>query len=255
MSWALPMHITMTNWGEFTTEAETEAARFPLKPEHEGRVAAAIEGARRRLGGDSVDGHAIPFRPEPWARVLDALPDHCIERGVITRGDVFAVAADKEAKQAPWRLLVATYVWGYGDHGYGPSRLEKVERETPRDALVTLIGDALQAGQENNAMAAYYGLRGEHPGPVTAKHWGAAFFTKALYFGLRNEDPEKSALILDNVMAGQVTKLSDLPHLLYRDKGYNWGSYRYGVYLAWMRQTARAFEMAPELLEYSLFTA
>jgi hypothetical protein len=36
-------------------------------------------------------------------------------------------------------------------------------------------------------------------------------------------------------------------------KGCSLGSCRYGVYLAWMPQSAEAFEVCPELLEESLF--
>ncbi len=118
-----------------------------------------------------------------------------------------------------------------------------------------LLRKAIATGAEQGAMAAYDQLRGQHRYRGVAKHWGSAFFTKALYAGLWNQDHARPALILDEVLAKKVTILSDLPHLLYQGKGYNSSFYRYGVYLAWMGQTAVRFDVALEFLEYSLFKA
>jgi 8-oxoguanine DNA glycosylase-like protein len=195
----------------------------------------------------------VLFKPAKWERVGDALPERCMARGEITRGDLFAVAGDRDADRAMWRLFVASKVWGYGPWGYGPARLAKVARTTPEARMEVLLGKAMEEGAEHGPMAAYHRLRGENPGPVAAKYWGSAFFTKALYAGLRDHDHRRPALILDEVLATKVTQLSDMPHLLYRGNGYNWGFKRYGAYLAWIGQTAEKFKVAPELLEYSLF--
>jgi 8-oxoguanine DNA glycosylase-like protein len=249
------MTFSMHDWEQLAAQAEEKAALHPLKAEHEPGVTAAIEAARRRRGGDSVAGHPVEFNPKAWMPVHDALPAHCLDTGIITRGDVFAVAADRDAEDAMWRLFVSSYVWGHGKNGYGLSRLTRIERHTPKDQLTALIEDALKAGADG-PMAAYYKLRGEIRDPVAAKYWGSAFFTKALYFGLRDQRSARPALILDEVMASHVAKLSDLPHMLdRRGKAYHWGYYRYGVYLAWMGQTAERFEVSSEFLEYSLFTS
>jgi hypothetical protein len=247
--------IEPPDWEQLAAQAEEEAARFALKPEHKARVAAAIAAAQQRLGGDNVESHTVVFKPEKWKHVRDAMPAHCMASGRITRGDLFAVAADRDADRAMWRLFVASKVWGYGPWGYGPSRLAKVKRATPEAQIEVLLGKALEDGAKHGPLAAYDRLRGAHRYRGVAKHWGSAFFTKALYAGLRDQNHLRPALILDEVLATKVTELSELPHLLYRRKGYNWGSYRYGVYLAWMGQTAERFEVSPELFEYSLFTA
>lgn len=247
------LDVDVRDWPLLAAQAEDEAASFPLKPEHEGRVTAAIEAARQRLGGDSVDSHTVVFKPRKWASVLDALPAHCVASGRISRGDLFAIAADRDADRAMWRLFVASNVWGYGPAGYGPSRVAKVERATPEAEMEVLLGKAMEDGAEQGPLAAYYRLRGDNPGPVAAKYWGSAFFTKALYAGLRDQDQSRPALILDVVLATKVTELSALPWLLYRGHAFNSGAYRYGAYLAWMGQTAERFEVTPELLEYSLF--
>jgi hypothetical protein len=242
------------DWPELAVRAEAEAAGWPLQPQHEASVRRAVESARQRLGGDSVEAHAVRFKPEKWRGVDEFLPVHCMESGRITRGDLFATVADGNAERVMWRLFVASKVWGYGPWGYGPSRLAKIERSTPAARLEVLLADALTEGAAHGPMAAYQRLRGDSPGPVAVKYWGAAFFTKALYAGLRAHEHERPALILDAVLASRVTKLSDMPHLLYRGRSYHWGAYRYGVYLAWMGQTAEQFDVSPELLEYSLFT-
>ena len=246
---------TGRGWRHLTVKAEEEAKRFPLKPEREDRVAAAIEAARRQLGGDNVEGHTVLFNPEKWQHLRDALPPRCVATGKVSRGDVFTVAGRGRSEDTLWQLFVASYVWGQGKNGYGPARLNKIVRVTGQDDLAALIGEALKAGDQHGPMAAYDQLRGDHRYRGAAPHWGAAFFTKALYFGLRSDDATQSPLILDRVMARRVTQLSDMPHLLYQGFGYNWSFHRYGVYLAWMGQTAERFEVSPELLEYSLFKA
>jgi hypothetical protein len=242
-------------WEQLAAQAEEEAAAHPLKSVYELRVEGAIARARERLGGDGVENHAVTFNPTKWERVSDALPDHCRASGRVTRGDLFSVAAERDGEHARWRLFVASNVWGYGPWGYGPSRVARIERITPKGSIDRLLDEALTAGAEDGPMAAYHVLRGGHPGPVAAKYWGSAFFTKALYAGLRQRGGERPALILDQVLATRVTELSELPHLLYRGNGYNWSTYRYGVYLAWMGQTAERFGASPEFLEYSLFKA
>jgi hypothetical protein len=243
---------TDTDWQVLAAQAAEEAARFPLKPEHEPAVRDAIEAARRQLGGDSVDFHAVSFKPERWEPVLDALPPWCVAKGRISRGDIVGVARRGRDAEVLWELFVASYVWGQGNNGYGSYRLTRIVRSTPKDELAALIGDALRAGDKNGPMAAYAVLRGEHRYRGAVPHWGAAFFTKVLYFGLR--DTLQPALILDRVMARRVTNLSGMPHLLSRGFGYNWTPHRYGAYLAWMRQTAQAYKVSPQLLEYALFT-
>lgn len=241
------------NWKQLAAHAEDEAAAHALQPKNQHRVAFAIVSARERLGEGGVAGHTVSFDPKKWGSVREALPAHCVQSGQISRGDLFAIAADRDAPHVMWRLFVASHVWGYGLRGYGPSRLAKVERSTSQDQIEGLLGKALKSGIDRGPMAAYDVLRLEHPGPPAAKYWGPAFFTKTLYAGLRDQGGVRPALILDDVMGTQVTELSGLPHLLYRERGYNWSTYRYGVYIAWMGQTSERLDVSPELLEYSLF--
>ncbi len=171
-SMSTPDGTTGPDWHKLAGEAEAEATRIPLKPEHEPRVRSAIEAARQRLGGDSVEGHTVLFKPENWKHVSDVMPAHCMASGRISRGDLFAVARDRDTDRSMWRLFAASKVWGYGPWGYGPSRLAKVARTTPEARMEVLLGKAMEDGAEHGPMAAYYRLRGENPGPVAAKYWG-----------------------------------------------------------------------------------
>jgi hypothetical protein len=63
------------------------------------------------------------------------------------------------------------------------------------------------------------------------------------------------ALILDNVLARKVHRLSGMPYLVrLRGQSYEWSPYRYAVYLHWMRLTAHALDSTPDELELALFT-
>lgn len=47
-----------------------------------------------------------------------------------------------------------------------------------------------------------------------------------------------------------------MKHLVDRQgRAQRWGAWRYGVYLAWMGQTAQTVDVAPDMLELSLFLA
>lgn len=85
-----------------------------------------------------------------------------------------------------------------------------------------------------------------HP---TVPYWRAAFFTKLLYFA----DSSRHALILDNQLAWIVQKISTMPFLGRRDQSRAWTTYRYAVYLHWMRLVAANQDVATDALEYALF--
>jgi hypothetical protein len=64
----------------------------------------------------------------------------------------------------------------------------------------------------------------------------------------------RRALILDQVLAREVAGLTGMPHLAdSHGRARRWTAYRYGVYLAWMAQTAADFQVPPDFLEFALF--
>jgi hypothetical protein len=234
-------------------KAEEVAACHPVKAALEPSVREAIGLARERLGGDSVDGHHERFNRAKWPDVIDSLPTHCVEEGRISRGDLFALGAERDTDGALWSLFCASYLWGQGTAGYGPTRFGWIRRETSKQQLTDLITLAVHEGEAEGPLAAYDRLRGKNIG-AAIKYWGPGFFTKLLYAALRDIPSSRPALILDSVMAGRLQALSGLGGFLDKmDRGINWSTHQYAVYLAWMGQTAQHFEVAPELLEFSLF--
>jgi hypothetical protein len=86
--------------------------------------------------------------------------------------------------------------------------------------------------------------------PARSPHWGPAFFTKLLDFA----DASRTALILDSQLAWIVHHSSGMPHLVNRYGGSEcWTAFRYGAYMAWMRQVASVLEVQADFLEYALF--
>ena len=158
-------------------------------------------------------------------------------------------------------LLAASFIWGWGTAGYGPRRLRDI-RAAAGDRLEPSLRNALDAAGKDPAspdpIAGYACLYGGYdhqdravPGqePWSRLHgFGPAFFTKFLYFST------PGALILDNRLANAVYRRSQLPNLVTADgRSLPWTPYRYSVYLHWMTQTAQALEVAPDLLELTLF--
>ncbi len=158
-------------------------------------------------------------------------------------------------------LLVASFIWGWGNAGYGPRRLRDI-RAAAGDQLEPALQRALDAVDADPAspdpVAGYaylYGGTDPHDRVAPGREpwsrlrgYGPAFFTKFLYFST------PGALILDNRLANAVHKLSRVPHLVTGNRqSLAWTPYRYAVYLHWMAQTAQTAGTDPELLELTLF--
>jgi hypothetical protein len=153
---------TGRDWPELSTQAEAEAARYPLKPEYEARVRAAIEAARERLSGDSAARHMVLFQARAVVLRLEALPPHCALTGKMSRGDVFKRCRARQVR----RGAVGPARWPptYGDRARTAKDLlaEEIQRAKARDGLTALMKRSFEAGDEHGPMAAYDQLRGEH---------------------------------------------------------------------------------------------
>jgi hypothetical protein len=144
---------------------------------------------------------------------------------------------------------LASKVFGYGAVGYGPSRFAKITTRTPPSRLCTVIAEARRRLAQCGPLSAYDYFRGRGAERIVP-YWGPAFFTKLLYFA----DPSLGTLILDNQLAWIVHQLSGIEHLITRrSRSERWTTWRYAVYLAWMRQVADQMGVQPGLLEYALF--
>ena len=232
-------------------QAREEAAAHSLPEDRIPELDGLVSAKRDALGAGGVRAHRVGYNRENWDGLL---PPGLAERDSVSRGEVFAIAETGSLTD----VFTASYVWGVGRIGYGPTRYRNIVDSTG-GRLEVLLNQAVEAGSVD-VIAGYSMFYGgddaEHRSPANhesvsrIKGFGPAFFTKFLYF------THPDALILDNVLAGKVATLSGLPHLVdRRGRSKTWSPYRYAVYLHWMCQTAATLKCSPEELEFALFTA
>ncbi|WP_073734810.1 8-oxoguanine DNA glycosylase OGG fold protein [Streptomyces sp. CB02488] len=182
----------------------------------------------------------------------------------LSRAQVLGVARTGAATASWTETLVASYVWGQGDNGYGAHRLNEILRPGPVEAV---LAEAIALLATDGAVAGYRRLSGAIAG------LGPAFFTKFLYFagGAVPDAPGPRPLILDQriarVLRAHTTRLGEgigleeparLAAWLWSDGG--WTPHRYDMYLRWVRgvtgQLAGSthWPLAPDLLELALFS-
>ncbi len=249
---------------DFDGQAQHEASGHPAPAERIELLRQLSRTKASRLGTAGVRGHTINFVPSAWAKVV-SLPVSVPRTGKISRGDVLDIGERvREGTSPATELLVTSFVWGWGTTGFGPSRLRGIldaagERLEP--SLQRALAAAFKETDAPDPIAGYAYLYGGYmsnesdtraaPGAQEwARLWGygPAFFTKLLYFAV------PGALILDNRLANAVHDLSGLRRLVSSaGRSRPWTPYRYAVYLQWMRQTAAAAGVEPELLEITIF--
>lgn len=130
-------------------------------------------------------------------RILDSLPDH-VDRNVIRD-----VVSTQLAHDHVLPAFVSAMVWGYGDRGYGPTRVRWILTGLKAGAYDAPVQDAVTillrtAANTVRAQGPVEGFRYmNNAGRI--KHLASAFFTKWLYFSsaLRNADDPNAAPILD----------------------------------------------------------
>ncbi|KAA0093641.1 hypothetical protein CIW49_26700 [Mycolicibacterium sp. P1-18] len=129
--------------------------------------------------------------------MLEGLPDE-VDR-TTTRDTVLAELESGRVLPA----FVAAMVWGYGDAGYGATRVRWVltgVKKGARSASVRgdvpgLLGDAVQVVRADGPVEGFRYMA--NAGRI--KHLASAFFTKWLYFSsaLSDSDDSRAAPILD----------------------------------------------------------
>jgi hypothetical protein len=209
-----------------------------------------------------VRGHSAEFPVTAWEKLTGWLPDGVPSSGRITRGDVFDIGDDVRAgKRDATDLFTASFMWGWGPTGFGPSRYSDIrtaagDRLEPslRKVLSQINKDPRSPDPIAGYVQFYGGWDHDDRAPAGDARWarlhkyGPAFFTKFLYFST------PGTLILDNRLANAVYELSGLPKLVTKQgRSLPWTPYRYAVYLHWMQQTADTLGTAPEMLEATLF--
>jgi hypothetical protein len=247
---------------KYDEQAQREAAACPVSEEEAERLREQCARKAAELGHDGVRGHTVSFSVAEWDEP-PALPSNIPRIGHISRGDVLDIGERVRAGALPATdLLTASFIWGWGTTGFGLHRYRDI-RAAAGDRLEPSLQRVLDEINKNtdspDPIAGYAQLYGGYdyesraePGQEPwsrLRGFGPAFFTKFLYFST------PGALILDNRLANAVYSRSGLPHLV-TTKGQSlaWTPYRYAVYLHWMRQTARATEVEPDVLELTLFS-
>lgn len=245
----------------YDEEARLCAAQYAASNDTVARLRKQSALKAQELGAEGVRAHRVCFSAGAWDD-LRGLPARAVETGCISRGDVFELADQVRAEdRCAADLLLASFVWGWGTTGYGPRRYRSV-CEAAGNQLEPSLRSALAATIDSagafDPIAGYAHLYGGYdegrarPGQAPysrLRGFGPAFFTKFLYFST------PGALILDNRLANAVYDLSRMPNLV-TDSGRSvaWTPYRYAVYVHWMRQTAEAVSVNPQLLELTLFS-
>jgi len=247
---------------EFDDQARNEAAKYKISEDEATRLRASCIRKAAELGSDGVRSHSAIFSVSAWDEPSGSLPEGIPRSGRISRGDVLDLGEQVRAGKLPAKdLLAASFVWGTGTTGYGPSRYREIvaaagaQLEPSLQRALTEINKGTDAADSIAGYAQLYGGSDyDHRAPAgqpprsRLHNFGPAFFTKFLYFST------PGALILDNRVANAVYKLSGLPHLVTQDgRSLAWTPYRYAVYLHWMRQTADTAGTSPEMLEATLF--
>jgi hypothetical protein len=245
---------------EWDEMASKEAASWPVSAADAVMLHDLCSAKAAGLGTGGVRGHTVSFPVPAWEESV-GLPDGVPRTGCVSRGDVADIGRQVRAQERPASdLLTASFIWGWGNAGYGPRRLRDI-RDAAGNRLEPCLQRALDSANPGPASsdpvagyACLYGGYDQDRGEPGQEPWarlhgyGPAFFTKFLYFST------PGALILDNRLANAVHKLSRLPHLITPNgRSVTWTPYRYAVYLHWMTQTAQAAGTSPELFEVTLF--
>jgi hypothetical protein len=238
------MSTVCAKWRPVDEEAEAEAKGHLPDADGYATIRQALAKARQTPGGQDTRDHYVPVPPSKWQAANATLPSRVWAAAKISRGDCF----DAAAAGADWELFCASFVFGYGDVGVGPARFQKVVRRTAPNDLAPVIQQARHLLTSCCLLCAYDYVRGPDNHP-TVPYWRAAFFTKLLYFA----DSSRHALILDNQVAWIVQQLSTMSFLGRRGQSRAWTTYRYAVYLHWMRLVAAKLDVPTDALEYALF--
>ncbi|TDC61557.1 hypothetical protein E1258_11070 [Micromonospora sp. KC207] len=218
-----------------------------------------------------TDQHRIPVDLTRWAQLGEHLP---VPPGAgpvpVSRRDVTEVARHCRENRVWLPLLAASFAWGWGRRGFGPTRLTWILHGNtrwpapPPGEVERRLAHAVDVLDHESAWSAYRYLAEEDK----VCGLGPAFFTKFLYFAGRAGDRRPGALILDDRLAGRMRGFwlrradetyaaqGKSPHRLWR--GSVWSPYRYHVYLAFLGRAAVQLaedgeQWTPELVELLLF--
>lgn len=208
------------------------------------------------LAKPPVPQRSFPWNRSAWAtathdlpdvqRILDALSDR-VDRNLI-RG---VVTAQLEADHV-LPAFVSAMMWGYGDRGYGPTRVRWVltgaksgARDAPvRGDVVDLLRTAADTVRSQRSVEGFRYMNNE--GRI--KYLVGAFFTKWLYFAsaITSADDASAAPILDKQVHDWLEREAGLAVDIHRTPDYQ-------RYLDTLKDWGVAYDRTPVQVEKAIF--
>ncbi|BCT74168.1 hypothetical protein SCMU_00100 [Sinomonas cyclohexanicum] len=202
----------------------------------------------------TVQNQGFDYLPSHWtSRWPDSLPVPEVllggDRRHVSRRDVFAVSAAAIGSDEDLvNLYVAICAWGTGTKAQRVARAVKPLHEK---GAVDALARSLDAARSLHPVEAYRRLN--TTGEDRIKHFGAAFFTKWLYFSsynTRSDQQGPAPLILDSRVAKALGWGT-----------HGWNSKDYGRYLelatdiqdAWCPRDLSRRSAPSHVVEYALF--
>ncbi|MGH9121576.1 MAG: hypothetical protein ACRDYC_06470 [Acidimicrobiales bacterium] len=194
-----------------------------------------------------LEAQRVPWTPQPWAVVFSTRPvayrllrDHAEATGGIARAFLHSLADGD-----PVELFLATMAWGFGNTGYGPSRVAKMLATPDVEQKIARIVEVVQV---QGAGLGWWALLEGHK----IQSLGMAFGTKLLTFAGYSVSEPPRPLVLDARVRAGLQRLAGrtVPpagqtvwrrhYLAYLELAETWGSWP-------------GWDQGPEVVEFSLF--
>ncbi|SEE87016.1 hypothetical protein [Jiangella alba] len=169
------------------------------------------------LDAEPVEQRAFDWSRLAWDNQLHDLPDVRAVLGELPRAVNRAAAREAVLRELERDQVIGAFVvamvWGYGNTGYGPSRVRwmltgskgaaSYRAAVLRDEVTAKLRGAVDVVREDGAASAYAYMYGK--GRVA--YLGGAFFTKWLYFAsaVDGVDAANAAPILDQRVVAWLT--------------------------------------------------
>lgn len=167
-----------------------------------------------------VIDQSVRWYPERWkARELERFHGAIekLSKGCLRDGEEYRITRQNviEFSKNAADVLIGSMIFGYGDRGYGPSRVKKILANNSQifDRNLQAQYEASKNGPEESWVS--------HTKSAKLKFFGPAFATKFAYFGARHQKTESQIpLIADINTSWGSWKLANIPRSVEQLEGY-----------------------------------
>ena len=168
----------------------------------------------------NVFDQSVQWYPERWkVRELERFHGAIekFSKGCLRDGDEYLISRQNviEFSKSAADVFVGAMIFGYGDRGYGPSRVKKILQENKQifDRNLQAQYEASKNGPEASWVS--------HTKTAKLEYLGPAFATKFAYFGARHQKTQVPIpLIADINTSWGVWELAKIPRSVERSDGY-----------------------------------